>query len=131
MSHVVAEALAGPLARDFCNGCKTPLRCKLDGRCANPMSPEEAGAFSAERTVAKSRGEAAPPAPKSIAEELEELNRKNAERMCRVGSPRGPEGTVERIYQKRKCMPGVFGARVIMFESGSVRNVGWDDVYVS
>lgn len=49
------------------------------------------------------------------------------ERMCSVGTPRGPQGIVERVYRARRGNISI-RARVIM-DSGAVCHVDIADVY--
>ncbi len=51
------------------------------------------------------------------AEVLSDVRQKLEERQCRTP---GSFGIIERVYQRRRCAPGVFGARVLM-DSGAVR----------
>lgn len=60
--------------------------------------------------------------------EVDELL-KYEECLCKVGSTKGNEGTIERIYRGRGSKSGQIMARVIMMESGSVRNLPFIDIY--
>lgn len=60
--------------------------------------------------------------------ELDDENKRLAERMCRVGSPRGPEGTIEYVYRGRRGAKEL-RARVLM-EGGTVRHVDLLEIYV-
>ena len=62
-----------------------------------------------------------------IATELDTLNKTWAERTCRVGSPKGPTGTIEYVYQARGRE--AIMAKVIM-DSGSIRRCDLAFVYV-
>ncbi len=59
--------------------------------------------------------------------DLEELNKTWAERTCRVGSPRGPTGTIEYVYQARGR--DAVMAKVLM-DSGAIRRCDLAFVYV-
>ena len=64
-------------------------------------------------------------------DELSALNMSFGERMCRVGSPGGPTATIQRIFRRRGAMPGVYAAKVIMFDDGATAYVDWGDVHPS
>ena len=59
--------------------------------------------------------------------EVAALAQSMEERTCRVGTPRGPTGIVERVYRGRRAVHTV-RAKVIM-ETGGVRHVDVADVY--
>ena len=62
--------------------------------------------------------------------DLESLNDRMVERLCSVGTPRGPVGTIQSVYQRRGRVRGVYGAKVLMLESCATRYVDLGEVYV-
>lgn len=62
------------------------------------------------------------------AEDIKKAATRLEERTCRVGSPRGPIGIVERVYRGRKTI--AIKCKVLM-ESGAVRYVDEADVYAN
>lgn len=63
-----------------------------------------------------------------IDEELQAQQRRCEERLCRVGSPRGEHGIVERVYRARNGSIAL-RAKVIM-DSGVVRYYDINDIYL-
>lgn len=63
--------------------------------------------------------------------DLDRLNQKFAERLCNVGTPRGPVGTIQSIHQRRGKVDGVYGAKVIMLGTGTTRYFAFGDIYPS
>jgi len=61
-------------------------------------------------------------------EALEELQRYEG-CLCRIGSPRGPDGTSEKVYLGRGKNSQEFRARVIMIEKSNVRHVPFIEIY--
>lgn len=63
----------------------------------------------------------------AAADELAREQQRHEERMCNVGSPRGAEGTVERVYRARSSI--ALKAKVIMLDTGAIRYVDLGEVY--
>ncbi|MGP1715652.1 MAG: hypothetical protein ACTS9Y_00605 [Methylophilus sp.] len=65
---------------------------------------------------------------KEIDHEVIELS-KFEDCLCSVGSPRGKDGTIERIYRGRGRQSGQIMARIIMMDSNAVRNLPFVEIY--
>lgn len=113
------------------------LRTRVKGMLVTKAPPEgfllpenmqrftdwNAGLRFAAREQQKARAKSKPVDP-----EIDELA-KFEECLCSVGSPRGDDATIQRIYRGRGMKSGQVMARIVMMDSGAVRNLPFIEIY--